>query len=167
MSGPLAEFGSCNSIKFIQTIVYGQEKNFVTRFIRDTLIKTKFWYRCFIFYVFYIEPAKVFVHPKDIWVEVDKKANLSCRGSGDEPITYTWFKNGERILSSAEVIADQPDLVFYNAILRDAEKYHCEVQNHKEPDKSRTARIEVYSKFGTKIKYTLYMLDSSTVNLRL
>ena len=146
-----------------KTIVYGQEKNFVTRFIRDTLIKTKFWYRCFIFYVFYIEPAKVVVHPKDIWVEIDKEARLSCRASGDEPIKYTWFKNGERILSSAEVIADQPDLVFYNAILRDTEKCHCEVENYKDakPDKSRTARIEVYSKLGTKIKYTLYILDSS------
>jgi hypothetical protein len=96
-------------------------------------------------------------------VEVDKKANLSCRASGDEPIKYTWFKNDKRIRSSADVIADQPDLVFYNAIVQDAEKYHCEVENYKDaqPDRSRIARIEVYSKLGSKIKYTFYMLDSS------
>lgn len=95
----------------------------------------------------YIEPAKVTVHPEDIWVEVGKKANLSCRASGDEPIKYRWFKNNNVIQSSADVTADLPDLVFANAIPEDAQVYHCEVSNYPDAKavKSRTARLEVYS----------------------
>ena len=98
--------------------------------------------------VIYLEPAKVVVHPEDIWVEVGKKANLSCRASGDKPITYRWFKNNELIQSSQEVSAEEKDLVFYETILTDAQVYHCDVSNYPDakPDKSRSARINIYSK---------------------
>jgi uncharacterized Zn-finger protein len=96
------------------------------------------------------EPAKVVVHPEDIWVEVGKKTSLSCRASGDKPVTYKWYKNNVLVTNSAEVTADQADLIFHEAILADAQVYHCVVSNYPnaKPHKSRTARLEVYSKLN-------------------
>ena len=121
-------------------------------------MKPKNYQLWFIFYVFYIEPAKVVVHPKNIWVEVGKEAKLSCLASGDKPITYRWYKNNDLIKSSPDVTADQADLVIPETIPADAQAYHCEVENlpDAEPDKSRSARIEIYSKLGTDFKLAFH-----------
>ena len=100
------------------------------------------------FSFFISEPAKITVHPEDVWVEVGRKANLSCRATGDRNIKYRWFKDDTPIQSSEDLNADQADLVFTEAILPDAALYYCKASNY--PDaaaaKSRTARLEVYSK---------------------
>lgn len=84
---------------------------------------------------------------------------MSCRASGDNDenvrITYEWYKNNVLIQSNEDVTADEEDLVLNKAIPADAAEYHCEVSNYDDApsDKSKTARIEVYSKLETKLKY--------------
>ena len=111
----------------------------------------------------HIEPARVAVHPEDTWVEEGGKAVLSCRASGDKPITYKWYKNKVIVESSEKVTADGPDLVLRDAIPADANVYFCEVSNHKgvDPHRSKTARIEIYSKLTIKLKCSqFFLLDS-------
>lgn len=99
-----------------------------------------------------VEPARVVVHPEDTWVEEGKRVGLRCLAAGDEPITYKWFKGNAYVSSSAGVVADESNLVIDEAIPEDAQSYHCQVSNYPDakPDKSKQARIEVYSKLRTK-----------------
>lgn len=91
---------------------------------------------------------------------------LSCLASGDKPIKYQWYKNNVLIQSSETVTADGPNLVLSDAIPADADVYFCEVSNHEgvDPHRSKTARIEIYSKLTVKLKYSQFFLLHSYIS---
>lgn len=85
------------------------------------------------------EPARIVVAPKETWAEIGRAANLSCLGTGDKPITYTWYKNDRKFQSTQDFRKDKKDLVFKEIIRADEAAYTCEVTNPFGSDKHRPA----------------------------
>jgi hypothetical protein len=71
---------------------------------------------------------------------------LSCRATGDEPITYSWYKDGLKQLSNADVDYNKPDVVFKEILNTDTGGYSCEVKNAFGSQKSQPAVLHVYGK---------------------
>ena len=91
------------------------------------------------------EPVKISVPPKDTSVQVGREATLSCRATGDAPITYAWYKNGVELQSNAEIDYNQPDLVFNKVVATDEGRYVCKVSNGYGTDESPAAVLQVYA----------------------
>ena len=91
------------------------------------------------------ESVKISVPPKDTPVEVGRKATLSCRATGDKPISFSWYKNGVELQSNAEINYNQQDLVFDVVFATDEGRYVCKVTNDYGTDESVAAVLQVYA----------------------
>ena len=71
---------------------------------------------------------------------------LSCRATGDEPIAYSWYKNGVELQSNAEIDYNNKDLVFNKILKTDEGRYVCKVNNRYGTSTSPAGYLQVYGK---------------------
>ena len=93
-----------------------------------------------------IAPAKIRVPPQNTWVEEGQRARLRCLASGDETITYTWYKDGTMLLLTSHLTFNKGELIYFQTIKADEGMFHCRVQNQHGSDISKRAMLFVYSK---------------------
>ena len=98
-----------------------------------------------------LESPTIIVNPEDTWGAIGKRTVLHCLAKGDNPMTYTWYKDNVLMTSTGDLETDKAVLVFLETIPEDAGEYFCKAKNKVSDAKSKKARLQVYSKYHWRV----------------
>ena len=94
-------------------------------------------------------------HPTDDYVAKNEPAKLNCKAEGSPPPTITWYRNGERVVTSAEnpsshrmLLSNGQQLFFLRIIHNknskpDVGSYYCNATNVHGSAISRNATLQL------------------------
>ncbi|XP_076457798.1 roundabout homolog 2-like isoform X2 [Babylonia areolata] len=97
---------------------------------------------------------RIVEHPTDDYVAKNEPAKLNCKAEGDPPPTITWYRNGERVVTSAEnpsshrMLLNNGQLFFLRIIHNknskpDVGSYYCNATNVHGSAISRNATLQL------------------------